>query len=32
MMLLDYHTTMMLAFVAIATLLSVITLMHTDIR
>jgi hypothetical protein len=31
-MLLDFQTTMMLAGVALATILSVITLIHTDIR
>ncbi len=31
-MLLDFQTTMMLAAVALATVLSVITLIHTDIR
>ena len=31
-MLLDFQTTVMLAGVAVATVLSVITLMHTDIR
>ncbi len=31
-MLLDFQTTVMLAAVAVATVLSVITLMHTSIR
>jgi hypothetical protein len=31
-MLLDYQTTMLLAMVTIATILSVITLVNTDIR
>ena len=31
-MLLDFQTTMMLVAVALATILSVITLIHTDIR
>ena len=31
-MLLDFQTTMMFAAVALATVLSVITLIHTDIR
>ena len=31
-MLLDFQTTMKLAAVAIATVLSIITLIHTDIR
>jgi hypothetical protein len=31
-MLLDFQTTMMLVGVALATILSVITLIHTDIR
>jgi hypothetical protein len=31
-MLLDFQTTIMLAAVALATILSVITLIHTDIR
>jgi hypothetical protein len=31
-MLLDFQTTVMLASVAIATVLSIVTLMHTNIR
>jgi hypothetical protein len=31
-MLLDFQTTVMLAIVAVLTILSVITLIHTDIR
>jgi hypothetical protein len=31
-MLLDFQTTVMLAIVAVLTILSVITLVHTDIR
>jgi hypothetical protein len=31
-MLLDFQTTMLLVFVAVATVLSMITLMHTNVR